>query len=146
MLQYWLCLQCGVSTGATHTLEHRKLWDEVVMDDQKNNELPGAAWLDEHMPTETLDATSADESVAAPATPPEIHEQCQAMMRRGDLPQTTAQQRRRNRPCIPGEYGTPPMLTQAWRWGYTSPNLPNPYGFKWKHRDGKWLIQAHIGG
>ena len=77
--------------------------------------------------------------------PPAVHSQLQEMADNGLLSPTTLQQRRRNRGTSGSEYGVPPDLAEALRFGFISPNLPPPAGLIWRHRGGQWILAPRGG-
>ena len=94
----------------------------------------------------TNESTLPENLASLPPTPPELHEELQARMASGNLPTTTAEQRRRNRPLKGVDYFTPPPLTTAFRWGYVGPCLKPPYGYHWVAASGGWMLKQHVGG
>ena len=93
----------------------------------------------QHLPATSI---SSQQSLGkrSPEVPEAVHAHLQEMANAGTLHPTTLQQRQRNRGTIGSEYGVPPELSEARRFGYISPNLPAPAGLIWRHRGGKWIL------
>ena len=72
--------------------------------------------------------------------PNAVHEAAQEMWRTGELPETTPEQRKRNRMCSGTNYGTPERYTQLLRYGYIGPNAAPPSGHHWVCRPGSWIL------
>lgn len=77
--------------------------------------------------------------------PQEVHERMEELARRGGIPCSTPEQRRRNGMTAGNEYGVPPALRDALRHGYLGPNLPAPIGFYWRAGGGKWSLAPRGG-
>ena len=155
MLKYWLVLG---DTKATKQA-HKDLW-ELVEAAKAEGSLPSLADLEamssvgDHVDGKEppiAGACLADDSVsksssAAPSTPPDVRERCQALIRDGIILPTTEAQRRRNR-RIPGTwYGVPPMFREALNHAYLAPMLPPPRGTYWKRVAPNVWTLAHRGG
>ncbi len=74
-----------------------------------------------------------------------LHARMVELHARGGIPFTTVAQRERNQGTAGSTYGAPPEFADAVRFGYLSPNLPAPSGFRWKARGGTWTL-APLGG
>ena len=142
MLKYWLLL--GPTT--TNKTDHKSLWENVVVHEYRNANLPTNEWLEE-----TLTRFMVDNEVSVhddePPTLPDVRARCQQMISDGFLHPTTAAQRRRARRHTAGStYFYPPPMKDPWKWGYTSPNLPNPPGHRWLSSGGNWMLRINLGG
>ena len=147
MLKYWLVL----GPSYTKKQSHKEAW-EIVQSAFRAGELPSdtlleacASSLQQHEDVSKRSCSSVAETL--PSTPRDVHDACSRLMLEGVLPETTPAQRRRNRPRPGKWYSTPPDLTDAFRWGYTSPNLPNPQDCRWLLVDDDWqLLKKPRGG
>ena len=63
----------------------------------------------------------------------------------GFIPVTTLEQRMKARGTHNSTYGTPPVWTLAFRYGYIIPNLPYPEGWKWEGKGGTWKLRRKGG-
>ena len=68
------------------------------------------------------------------------------LFRSGGVPQSTPEQRERNRGTSGSRYTVPKgPLQEALDWGYIGPNLPPPVGLRWVGHGGKWVLLVHGG-
>ena len=72
--------------------------------------------------------------------PDDVRAELERMVTEGMLPRTTSEQRKRQKLSRGSEYGVPPNLKNALKWGYISPNLPAPTGMQWRARGGRWSL------
>ena len=142
MLQYWLVLGPSYLGKAPR----KEAW-KIVQTAFREGEVPTEALLEvcaasllrrEDAPSVRVSKKAS--ALELPETPPDVRERCQRLLAAGVLPVTTPAVRRRNRPQPGNLYGKPPHLTEAFRWGYTSPNLPNPRDSRWLLQRGDWVL------
>ena len=77
--------------------------------------------------------------------PEEVHAHMESLAQCGAIPVTQLEQRKRNKRVGKTEYGVPQWLAHALKYGYISPNLEAPKGYKWKYARGQWQLCAKGG-
>ena len=122
----------------------------------KDGSLPDDSALDAsqfdvaHGQASTAQSSGDQLAAYAPATdllggrcsnvPVGLHSDMLRLVADGTIPKTTLDQRRRNRRTSGSCYGVPQFLKAALEHGYIHPNIEDPAGFSWKHKEGRWLL------
>ena len=69
----------------------------------------------------------------------------EALAARGAIPISTARQRANNKLTAGSTYGVPRALSEALNYGYLSPNLEAPAGYRWTCRAQTWTLAPRGG-
>ena len=77
--------------------------------------------------------------------PSDVHARMLDLAAQGIIPVTTMAQRQRARGTSGSTYGVPKFLSEAFTYGYISPNLPAPKNFVWRCENKSWFLATKGG-